>query len=162
MPIVKKLSVCVEQVPPTRSCSLCGKDFDAPGPTESDKQRLTAREWQVSNLISQAKSNKIIAFELGLTEGTVKEYLYQIFRKLQVTNRTELAILWARSSSVKCRHCVQAPAPPPAMAYCLQGWQHRIPFRELPIPPRQTGTHEFLIQVPAIRRNDFGGSGCQA
>lgn len=43
-------------------------------------------------LVQQAKSNKEIAFELCLTVGTVKEYLYRIFRKLQVANRTELAL----------------------------------------------------------------------
>jgi DNA-binding NarL/FixJ family response regulator len=105
MPLVKRLSVGKEQVPPTRTCSLCGKDFGAPGPTQSDGHSLTAREWQVSNLIAQAKSNKVIALELGLTEGTVREYLSKIFRTLQVTNRTELAILWAKSS-VRCRHHV--------------------------------------------------------
>jgi DNA-binding NarL/FixJ family response regulator len=43
-------------------------------------------------LVQQAKSNKEIAYELCLTVGTVKEYLYRIFRKLQVANRTELAL----------------------------------------------------------------------
>jgi DNA-binding NarL/FixJ family response regulator len=43
-------------------------------------------------LIRQAKTNKEIAYELCLAEGTVKEYLYRIFRKLAVTNRTELAM----------------------------------------------------------------------
>jgi DNA-binding NarL/FixJ family response regulator len=38
--------------------------------------------------------NKEIAHELHLSEGTVKEYLNRLFRKLDVTNRTELAI-WA-------------------------------------------------------------------
>jgi DNA-binding NarL/FixJ family response regulator len=46
-------------------------------------------------LIRQAKSNKEIAYELCLTVGTVKEYVYHIFRKLDVSNRTELA-MWAR------------------------------------------------------------------
>jgi DNA-binding NarL/FixJ family response regulator len=46
-------------------------------------------------LIQQAKSNKEIAYELRLTVGTVKEYIYHIFRKLGVNNRTELA-LWGR------------------------------------------------------------------
>jgi DNA-binding NarL/FixJ family response regulator len=45
-------------------------------------------------LVSLAKLNKEIAFELCLTEGTVKEYMNRIFRKLAVKNRTELA-LWA-------------------------------------------------------------------
>jgi DNA-binding NarL/FixJ family response regulator len=43
-------------------------------------------------LIRQAKTNKEIAYDLCLTEGTVKEYLHRIFRKLAVTNRTELAL----------------------------------------------------------------------
>jgi hypothetical protein len=45
-------------------------------------------------LISRAKLNKEIAHELHLSEGTIKEYLHHIFRKLGTTNRTELA-LWA-------------------------------------------------------------------
>jgi len=48
----------------------------------------------VVNLVSQAKLNKEIAYELHLSEGTIKEYLNRIFRKLGITNRTELAV-WA-------------------------------------------------------------------
>ena len=54
---------------------------------------LTARERQLVELVRQAKSNKEIAFELSLTVGSVKEYMYRLFRKLGVRNRTELA-LW--------------------------------------------------------------------
>jgi two-component system nitrate/nitrite response regulator NarP len=43
--------------------------------------------------VYQAKSNKEIASDLHLAEGTIKEYLHTIFRKLGVKNRTELA-LW--------------------------------------------------------------------
>jgi len=46
------------------------------------------------DLVRQAKANKEIAYQLHLSEGTVKEYLNRIFRKLAVTNRTELAV-WA-------------------------------------------------------------------
>jgi DNA-binding NarL/FixJ family response regulator len=57
---------------------------------------LSLRERQIVQLIQQAKTNKEIAYELSLTVGTVKEYVYHIFRKLGVTNRTELA-LWGRT-----------------------------------------------------------------
>jgi len=57
---------------------------------------LSYRERQVVKLVQQAKLNKEIAHELNLTEGTIKEYLNRIFRKLGVKNRTELAI-WAFS-----------------------------------------------------------------
>jgi two-component system nitrate/nitrite response regulator NarL len=53
---------------------------------------LSCREAQVVALVRQAKANKEIAYELSLTEGTVKEYLARIYRKLQVRNRTELAL----------------------------------------------------------------------
>ena len=55
-------------------------------------RQLSFREQQIVDLIGQAKTNKEIAYELCLTEGTVKEYLHHIFRKLKVTNRTELAL----------------------------------------------------------------------
>ena len=45
-------------------------------------------------MICRAKLNKEIAYELHLTEGTVKEYLNRIFRKVGASNRTELAV-WA-------------------------------------------------------------------
>jgi DNA-binding NarL/FixJ family response regulator len=53
---------------------------------------LSRRESQIVALIRQAKANKEIAYELCLSEGTVKEYLNRIFKKLQVRNRTELAL----------------------------------------------------------------------
>ena len=53
---------------------------------------LSFRERQVVDLVAQGKANKEIAFVLLLAEGTIKEYLNRIFRKLSVSNRTELAI----------------------------------------------------------------------
>ncbi len=90
-----------------KTCARCGRDFGAAGreytcpsckepepPRAKEKTAsvLSFRERQIVGLIQQAKSNKEIAFELCLTVGTVKEYLYHIFRKLQVSNRTELAL----------------------------------------------------------------------
>jgi DNA-binding NarL/FixJ family response regulator len=58
------------------------------------RRDLSFREKQVVDLVRQAKANKEIAYQLHLSEGTVKEYLNRIFRKLEVSNRTELAV-WA-------------------------------------------------------------------
>ena len=63
---------------------------------QDNKGGLTARQRDVVRLISTGKSNKEIACTLGLTRGTVKEYLYKIFRLTGVQSRTELA-LWAVS-----------------------------------------------------------------
>jgi DNA-binding NarL/FixJ family response regulator len=92
-----------------KTCARCGRGFGALGreytcpnckepvmeKMATAVPRLSFRERQIIELIQQAKSNKEIAYELCLTVGTVKEYVYHIFRKLGVTNRTQLA-LWGR------------------------------------------------------------------
>jgi len=97
----------IRQLSSLRNCFRCGAEFRrAPGdricPTCRSPRpmkrplnpTLSFREKQVVHLVSQAKLNKEIAHELHLSEGTIKEYLNRIFRKLGVSNRTELAI-WA-------------------------------------------------------------------
>lgn len=74
-----------------RICSTCAVPKDVKRPLS---RNLTFREKQVVTLICKAKLSKEIAYELHLTEGTVKEYLNRIFRKVGVSNRTELAV-WA-------------------------------------------------------------------
>lgn len=64
---------------------------------------LSFREKQIAQLVCQAKLNKEIAFELHLTEGTIKEYLNRIFRKLEVKNRTQLAIWTMRNLEMDTR-----------------------------------------------------------
>lgn len=54
---------------------------------------LTAREREVVNLLRQAKSNKVIAYELDLSESTVKVIVHRILGKLNAANRTEVACL---------------------------------------------------------------------
>lgn len=53
---------------------------------------LTERQFDVLRHLIQGQSNKRIANELGITEGTVKIHLAAIFRALNVKNRTEAAI----------------------------------------------------------------------
>lgn len=61
-----------------------------------DLSPLTPRQRAVFDLLRQGKPNKIIAYELGLGESTVKVHVHQIMRKLQVNNRTHLAFLASR------------------------------------------------------------------
>jgi len=90
-----------------RSCARCGNRFSTFGREyicplcrkpkaaerrRADRTQLSNRERQIVDLVCLAKTNKEIAFDLCLSEGTVKEYLHHIFRKLNVTNRTELAL----------------------------------------------------------------------
>ena len=89
-----------------RNCYRCGQDFRASGKDRicsgcrkpkvrkyrSANRQLSFRERQIADLVRQAKPNKEIAYELHLSEGTVKEYMNKIFRKLGTKNRTELAV----------------------------------------------------------------------
>jgi two-component system nitrate/nitrite response regulator NarL len=61
---------------------------DAPMAIESST--LSVRELQVVKCAARGKTNKVIAGELGLSEHTVKNYLFRIFEKLGVSNRVEL------------------------------------------------------------------------
>lgn len=54
---------------------------------------LTARELQVVELAAAGLSNKHIARQLSVSEGTVKIHMHHIFRKAGLSNRTELANL---------------------------------------------------------------------
>jgi len=53
---------------------------------------LTARELEVVNLITEGCTNKDIAKTFGISEETVKRHLTNIFNKLGVGNRLELAL----------------------------------------------------------------------
>jgi two-component system, NarL family, nitrate/nitrite response regulator NarL len=55
--------------------------------------RLTPREREIATLIGQGANNKIIARKLDITERTVKAHLSEIFRKLSIPDRLQLALL---------------------------------------------------------------------
>ena len=67
---------------------------------ELGKKDFNTTETQIITLVSQGLSNKEIAGELSLSEGTVRNYLSNILEKLNLRDRTQLAI-WAIQSSVQ-------------------------------------------------------------
>ncbi|TOG45339.1 helix-turn-helix transcriptional regulator, partial [Vibrio parahaemolyticus] len=56
---------------------------------------LTRREIQVLKMLKEGGSNMEIADSLFISEHTIKSHLYNIFRKLEVKNRTQ-ATSWAK------------------------------------------------------------------
>jgi DNA-binding NarL/FixJ family response regulator len=69
-----------------------GKDDDV-----ADKLRqLTPQQFKVLNKVCEAKLNKQIAYELGVTETTVKAHITIIFKKLGVHSRTQAVLLMQR------------------------------------------------------------------
>lgn len=75
---------------------------------------ITQRELEIIGLLGSGASNNQIAERLFVSEYTVKSHLYNIFRKINVTNRMQ-AVNWAR----------QNLAPPPPLS--LQRTQRHSP-----------------------------------
>ncbi len=66
-----------------------------PAPRPSTHGRLTKRELEILVLVAEGRSNVEVARKLWVTEQTVKFHLSNIYRKLDVANRTE-ASRWAQ------------------------------------------------------------------
>jgi DNA-binding NarL/FixJ family response regulator len=67
--------------------------LNRPVPTFAD---LTPRQSEVLDMLVKGKSNKAMARELNLSEGTIKFHLSAVFRVLRATNRVEAATAGAR------------------------------------------------------------------
>lgn len=59
--------------------------------TDTQAKRLAPREIEVVKAIAEGKTNKEIAAQMALTEGTVKQYVSRAMETLGFTNRTQLA-----------------------------------------------------------------------
>lgn len=64
------------------------------------RDELTKREREVLGLIVRGRSNKRIALELGIAEKTVKAHVGRVLAKLDVTDRTQAALLAVREGLV--------------------------------------------------------------
>ncbi len=63
-------------------------------PRDPDEAGLTEQERRILDLIAAGKSNKLIARELDIAEGTVKVHVKHLLRKLNLRSRVETAV-WA-------------------------------------------------------------------
>ena len=61
-------------------------------PSSTVAAKLTPRETEVLRLLAQGQTNQEIAKTLFLSEGTIRNYVSQIFAKLEVTDRTQAAV----------------------------------------------------------------------
>lgn len=53
---------------------------------------LTKREQDVARLVAEGQRNRLIATTLGISEGTVKMHLHNVYAKLGLESRTQLAM----------------------------------------------------------------------
>lgn len=63
----------------------------------SDLEQLTPRELEIAQLIAQGASNKEIADRLFISQKTVKNHITSILSRLNLRDRTQVAILALRS-----------------------------------------------------------------
>ena len=69
---------------------------------EQQEKELTKTEWKIIEQVEYGASNKEVAGNLNLSEGTVRNYLSAILNKLGLRDRTQLAI-WAVQTGVSMR-----------------------------------------------------------
>lgn len=86
--------------PALASGLLVGLTRGSTGASEQSNplDELSDRERQILERVAQGDSNKEIAFDLALSEKTVKHYMTNILQKLQVRNRVEAALLAHKAS----------------------------------------------------------------
>jgi len=81
------------------------KNISAPiALTVGNSSTLTKRELQVVQCAAAGKTNKTIASELGLSEHTVKNYIFRAFEKLGVSSRVELLFYFTTHG-----HSIESP-----------------------------------------------------
>ena len=66
--------------------------------TDSRLSMLTNREFELTELVAKGLDNREIAASLYISEGTVRNMISTILQKLDLKNRTQLAILYYRSN----------------------------------------------------------------
>jgi two-component system nitrate/nitrite response regulator NarL len=64
-----------------------------PEPEPSPIDDLTPRESEILGLLAEGQSNKVIARNLGISDGTVKLHVKAILRKLGIHSRVEAAVI---------------------------------------------------------------------
>jgi len=58
---------------------------------------ITEKEYEIICLIAEGKSNKEMAEELYLSEGTIRNYISTILEKLELRDRTQIAIYYYKN-----------------------------------------------------------------
>lgn len=95
-------------VPPELVSPVQAPQSQEPGARTSPLDRLTLREREVLGLVAAGADNLQISARLGITERTVKAHVSNLYRKLGVQNRVEMAMM-AYQSGLSSLGDVQHP-----------------------------------------------------
>ncbi len=97
-------SASVEQIREVLNTVLAGDIWQPADDEQADPRQgelevaerigeLTPQQFRVLMMLAEGLLNKQIAFDLGISEATVKAHMTAIFRKLEVSNRTQAVLL---------------------------------------------------------------------
>jgi DNA-binding NarL/FixJ family response regulator len=126
--------VCVGGVfVPLSSLSLRKSGGEARTADPVANNEFTRYELAVLDRLKVGKANKIIAYELGLSESTVKVHIGRIMKKLNVTNRTQ--IVCRAYTPASFRPLSLAAGPLPAGARGLGASEPSLPVAPEPSLP---------------------------
>ncbi|MCW8918857.1 MAG: response regulator [Gammaproteobacteria bacterium] len=91
--IVAGKTVVAPELTPVLARVVQGEAMEEQQPKSSPFDELTPREVEILCLLAEGQSNKLIARNLGISDGTVKLHVKAILRKLDVHSRVEAAVM---------------------------------------------------------------------
>ena len=91
--IVAGKTVVAPDLAPVLARAVQGKSEEPQSTESSPFDDLTPRETEILGLLAEGQSNKAIARNLGISDGTVKLHVKAILRKLNVHSRVEAAVM---------------------------------------------------------------------
>ncbi|WP_293574556.1 response regulator transcription factor [Phaeobacter sp.] len=74
---------------------------------------LSEREMAIGQMIARGLSNKLIAYEIGLSETTVKMHIRSLFEKMDASNRAQVAAVFLQRKMVNGSTVASKPGGPP-------------------------------------------------
>ena len=81
---------------PSLNVSLVRRDTE-----KSKLEDLTKRELEVLIMVAQGSFNKDIAAKMGISERTVKNHISNIFKKIDVADRTQAAVFAIKNNLIR-------------------------------------------------------------
>jgi two-component system nitrate/nitrite response regulator NarL len=91
--IVAGKTVVAPELTPVLARVVQGESIEEQQTESSPFDELTPREVEILCLLAEGQSNKLIARNLGISDGTVKLHVKAILRKLDVHSRVEAAVM---------------------------------------------------------------------
>ena len=91
--IVAGKTVVAPELTPVLARVVQGDSIEEEPAESSPFDELTPREVEILCLLAEGQSNKLIARNLGISDGTVKLHVKAILRKLDVHSRVEAAVM---------------------------------------------------------------------